>query len=189
MDGLINKKRGDIVHSLLELINKFESKDSRSAGLLDLFMCGYGESYRKLWYLAYRGGLPQKSKKEKNREAEKCFYKMLGYLKRKGLVEKKKGKNSNCSSWRLTGTGKEKMILMGRPYEAKKDGVRRIVIFDIPETQRKKREWLREELRRFNFEMIQKSVWIGESALPGDFIEDLRYLGLLDFVNIYRLGV
>lgn len=42
----------------------------------------------------------------------------------------------------------------------KKDGFWRLVIFDIPEKQKTKRELLRQKLKEFDFYMIQKSVFV-----------------------------
>lgn len=59
-----------------------------------------------------------------------------------------------------------------------------IVIFDIAETEKHKRDWLRQVLRRLGFRMLQKSVWVGESQLPRDLISDLEKLGILNSVKI-----
>ena len=175
--------RGEIIGSLLELINKFENKEEPL--LFKLFFCGYATSYRRLWSLAYKGGMPRESKQERDVKAERCFRNTVNYLRRQGLVERKiRGRKKSFS---LTKKGYRKLIFLGRPYDIKKDGVRRLIIFDVPEVERKKRDWLREEVKKFGFKMVQKSVWLGESPLSEDFLEDLRYMGLLGYVNIYRL--
>src|SRR3990167_7402547 len=38
-----------------------------------------------------------------------------------------------------------------------------IVMYDIPHAKKAEREWLRFHLRKFDYEMIQKSVWVGPS--------------------------
>lgn len=48
-----------------------------------------------------------------------------------------------------------------------------IVIFDIPETHRKHRDWIRAQLKMWNFTMIQKSVWMGHAPIPKKFISRL----------------
>lgn len=45
-----------------------------------------------------------------------------------------------------------------------------MLIFDIPETDKKKRDQLRYRLKKYNFGMIQSSIWIS----PHDMPEDLR---------------
>ena len=58
------------------------------------------------------------------------------------------------------------------------DGKWRIVIFDVWEKHRGKRDMLRKEIKEFGFAQLQQSVWIYPFAC-GDFIEllkaDLRF--------------
>lgn len=63
-----------------------------------------------------------------------------------------------------------------------------IVLFDIPEHRKSEREWFRFHLKRFNYEMIQKSVWIGPSPLPKDFIAYVKSIGLSHCVKILKLS-
>lgn len=62
-----------------------------------------------------------------------------------------------------------------------------IVAFDIPEREKRKRNWLRQSLCRMGLSMVQKSVWIGRVKLPEDFIESLRHLKLADCVEIFEI--
>ena len=45
-----------------------------------------------------------------------------------------------------------------------------IFMFDIPTGRKAEREWLRWHLKKFDYQMIQKSVWVGPSPLPKKFI-------------------
>ena len=67
----------------------------------------------------------------------------------------------------------------------KKDGVTRLVIFDVPEKHRKKRDVLRINLIASDFKQLQKSVWVGYSPLPKDFIELITDLRLDKMVHIF----
>ena len=67
------------------------------------------------------------------------------------------------------------------------DGIMRLVIFDIPEKERKKRRALRAELISFNFSQLQKSVWAGENPLPEDFLSFLDELNLKNKVHIFSV--
>ena len=49
-----------------------------------------------------------------------------------------------------------------------------IVMYDIPHEKKKERDWFRRHLKKFNYIMIQKSVWVGAVALAE------RILGLLE---------
>src|SRR3989338_6634975 len=104
-------------------------------------------------------------------------------LKKKGLIEREKGK------WNITNLGAK--IVKGtkfRPSELpEKDGVIRLVIFDIPEKERKKRLWLRLELLACDYGLLQKSVWVGYCPLPKDFLDSLEYLNLRPYVQIFSI--
>lgn len=58
-----------------------------------------------------------------------------------------------------------------------------LVIYDIKEARKKERDWFRRQLINLNFVMIQKSVWVGPSPLPKDF---LSYLKLIDLKNDFK---
>lgn len=53
-----------------------------------------------------------------------------------------------------------------------------LVIFDIPEPKKKIREWLRLQLKWWDFKMVQKSVWVGNGPLPKSFALRLKDLGI-----------
>ncbi len=63
-----------------------------------------------------------------------------------------------------------------------------IVIYDIPEGQKKERNWFRRHLRKFDYIMIQRSVWVGPSPLPKDFIDYLKSIGLKNSLKIFKLA-
>ena len=69
----------------------------------------------------------------------------------------------------------------------KSDGVCSLVIFDIPEYERKKRTAIRVELIGCNFRQLQKSVWVGYHPLPQEFITLLDELALKDRVHIFSV--
>ena len=113
---------------------------------------------------------------------------ILSRLAREGLVERKGRRQS--SQWSVTKKGK--MFLRAGNESVpvklpKSDGVCRLVIFDIPEYERKKRTAIRVELIGCNFRQLQKSVWVGYHPLPHDFIMLLDELGLKDRVHIFSV--
>jgi len=63
-----------------------------------------------------------------------------------------------------------------------------IVIYDIPEAKKKERDWFRRHLKKFNYVMIQKSVWVGPSPLPKDFLEYVKSIGLKDKLKTFKLA-
>jgi|SRR3989338_2173650 len=63
-----------------------------------------------------------------------------------------------------------------------------IIMYDIPQEKRAEREWLRFQLIKFGYEMIQKSVWVGPSPLPKDFVDYLRRVHLEKHIKVLRLA-
>ncbi len=104
---------------------------------------------------------------------KQSFRNALSRLKNKGLIvgERRNGKvifNLSDNGERLAKRLKLKLEL------AKKrrwDGKWRILIFDVPEKIRGKRDFLRRELVDFGFYPFQKSVWVYPHNLPKDFFD------------------
>lgn len=62
-----------------------------------------------------------------------------------------------------------------------------IFIFDIPETKKKAREWVRNQIKFWDFTMIQKSVWVGHGPLPLEFSNRLKVLEIDKCVRIFNV--
>ena len=62
-----------------------------------------------------------------------------------------------------------------------------LLIYDIPEKQKKERDWFRRQLKNFDFFMIQKSVWVGPSPLPVEFLDYLKRIGLQKEFKTFKL--
>jgi DNA-binding transcriptional regulator PaaX len=63
-----------------------------------------------------------------------------------------------------------------------------IVMYDIPSDKRKERDWFRRHLQKFDYIMIQKSVWVGPSPLPVDFLSYVKSIGLLNKLRTFKLA-
>lgn len=127
--------------------------------------------------------------------------KILWEQVRKKLKSSKQGYNQ--AIYRLTKNGyleKErdgyKLSVKGRSYsghshqliyEKPKKDKKVLVIFDIVEAKKKTREWLRFQLKWWNFKMIQRSVWLGGGPLPKDFKKRLKDLGIDKSVIIFGI--
>ena len=113
------------------------------------------------------------------------FASLLSRLQNQGLVVRT-GRHHQ-SFWQLTTRGK---IYMNQKNEARKiesDGIGRLVIFDIPEKERRKRDTIRMELISIGFQQLQKSVWYGEHPLPRDFVTLIDSLSLQPHVHIFSV--
>lgn len=63
-----------------------------------------------------------------------------------------------------------------------------VVMYDIPERKKKERDWLRRQLIEFGYTMIQRSVWVGPSPLPREFVEYVRAIGLRGKLKTFKLA-
>lgn len=63
-----------------------------------------------------------------------------------------------------------------------------IVMYDIPHFQKKERDWFRRHLIRFGYVMIQKSVWVGPSPLPKEFLTYLKEIKIGDDFKTFKLA-
>ncbi len=63
-----------------------------------------------------------------------------------------------------------------------------IVMYDIPHGLKKERDWFRRHLIRFGFIMIQKSIWVGPSPLPKDFLAYLKEIKIGDKFKTFKLA-
>ncbi len=65
---------------------------------------------------------------------------------------------------------------------------RLIVMYDIPHEKKKERDWFRRHLKKFNYLMIQKSVWVGPSPLPPEFLAYVKAIGLVNQLKAFKLA-
>lgn len=63
-----------------------------------------------------------------------------------------------------------------------------IVMYDIPHNLKKERDWFRRQLIKFEYIMIQKSVWVGPSPLPKDFLDYLKEIKIGDKFKTFKLA-
>lgn len=63
-----------------------------------------------------------------------------------------------------------------------------LVLFDITEDRKSERNWLRRHLRKFGYKMIQRSVWVGPSPLPKEFIAYIKKIKLDDSIKTFKLA-
>ena len=99
--------------------------------------------------------------------------------------------------WKITGSGLMKLdelkkIIRTRmtpqTYKNQESSIIKIVMFDIPEKLSFARRWLRNTLSNLGFIMMQKSVWIGKSKIPPEFLDDIKKLRLENFIEIITVN-
>lgn len=68
----------------------------------------------------------------------------------------------------------------------KKDGVWKIIIFDIPESKRPVRTFLRQKLTSLGFKKWQNSIWVSPYALDKDLETELLQLAQHYFIRLIK---
>jgi predicted transcriptional regulator/CRISPR/Cas system-associated endoribonuclease Cas2 len=119
-----------------------------------------------------------------------AFWKMLSKLRKENLIIKDgRGKITITKQGQKFLDRNTKKPSRHNKYKIEKNlnGEIILVVFDIPEKQRLKRDWLRFQLEQFNFKVLQKSVWWGTAGLPKKFIKDLKKYEILDYVHIFSV--
>ncbi len=97
-------------------------------------------------------------------------------LQRSGYIEKGK------EGYRLTDKGYEVI----HNYEPKKDGIWKLIIFDIPEKQRPVRNFLRQKLQSLGFQKWQNSIWVSPYELDPELEKELLQLAQKYFVRLIK---
>lgn len=133
-------------------------------------------------YLSGRSAYGSKKPHTTKKVSQNTFWATLSRLKKNDLVAVKGG------YWIISKKGLDRLRkkLSGGSYEISQNSKRNmVVIFDVPERFHRKRDWLRRELTKLNFVLLQQSVWFGPSPLPEEFIESLRDLGMLSYLKFF----
>jgi DNA-binding transcriptional regulator PaaX len=130
-------------------------------------------------------GTPWISTKElysaaKTKVPYKDFYNNIFRLISLGLLER--NENNKGIVLALSEDGKKALSRL----HPKKDGIWKVVIFDIPEKQKKVRVVLRAKLKQLNFKKWQNSIWISPFILDKEIENELFELGKKYFVRLIR---
>lgn len=127
-----------------------------------------------------------RQKKEELKKEKAKFSNLIYKLKKDGLVEV--GQNK----FFLTKKGgvylKNEKNKPKTGYSVISGKTTNLIVFDIPEEKRKRRQWLREVLKNLEYKQLQKSVWIGKSKLPEEFLREISRLNLHNCVEIFSIS-
>lgn len=127
-------------------------------------------------------------KLEEKRLGKERFGRLIRYLKYNGYLYVKKEKNKEAIM--ITPKGAKKILdvkikIEGRPK--RKDGKWQMVIFDVPEDIRHRRNYFRNGLKRLKYEKLQQSVWICSCDVLSDTQELIKYYKLESFVKLFLI--
>ena len=176
-------------------ILEFLENSARAVGdLFFIFSLPYGTSLGKMEY-SLRKRDRERNRREIRNQNKQSFYELLYHLRKDELVEETQKEDGRFLKLTLKGRVQlEKFrllrssLLPRSKYEFEKEDTLKIVIFDIPEKEKRKRNWLRVVLKNLNFQMLQKSVWVGKTKLPKEFVMNLDKLDLTNYVEIFAIN-
>ena len=106
------------------------------------------------------------------------IYTHIYQLEKRGYLEKYKHKDMEFV--RLSPKG----LSVLETHKREKDGKWKLIIFDIPETQRPVRDYLRTKLKQLGFKKWQNSIWVTPYKLSDDVTSELKELSEKYFVRL-----
>jgi CRISPR/Cas system-associated endoribonuclease Cas2 len=117
---------------------------------------------------------------QKTKSSYKDFYNTIFRLCEQELV----GKQGISGSHQLTITEEGENVL--QRLKPEKDGVWKIVIFDIPEKQKHVRAILRAKLKSLHFQKWQNSIWVSPYKLDKEIEAEFKQLAGKFFVRLIK---
>jgi DNA-binding transcriptional regulator PaaX len=112
------------------------------------------------------------------------FNQHLYRLRKKGII-KSRGGQIIFSKENLLTFSLKKNSVMKNIFPKKTEKI--LISFDIPETKKKTRDWLRNQIKYWDFEMVHKSLWLGYGPFPEEFNSRLNQLNISGNVRVFRL--
>ncbi|QQG46122.1 MAG: hypothetical protein HYY55_04140 [Candidatus Niyogibacteria bacterium] len=132
-------------------------------------------------------GLNKKYKYYSAEERKNLFAVVVSRLQKEGLIEKLTTKKGML--WKINSKGLSFLENHDGLYKLPpKDGKTRIFSFDVPEKERWKRDRLRTILVSCGYEMLQQSLWMGESPMPAKVFDELKSLNLMSKIHFFEVS-
>ena len=200
---IVSKKfKGELTLKMLEFLVE---KSSALEEALEFFLWSRfrsGGMSREIFSTHFK---KERIKERAKREIEFIFKEkrkvvaLIQQLQKSGLVKNEGG--SKRALWAITQKGidkisrlkerflksKNKPILPSKNYPIRPSKQTIIISFDIEESRKEKRVWLRDVLKNLDYKMLQKSVWLGTNQLSKNLIKDLEKLDILKNVKIFSV--
>lgn len=122
------------------------------------------------------------------------FYKYQTLANRCNILKRKEYiRQSSIGDYYITNKGRiflerQKNILKKFDTDKEENSPKNLlIVYDIEEQRKREREWFRFHLKKFHFIMIQKSVWVGPSPLPEQFLNYLKEINLRENIKTFKL--
>lgn len=122
---------------------------------------------------------------EQKKMGKERFGQLIRYLQYNGYLRVKRIKNKKAIL--LTQKGAEKILNIRNKIEGRlrrKDERWQMVIFDIPEKIKKRRDYFRDGLKRLGYKKLQQSIWVCPYEVFDETKELIKYFKLEPFVNL-----
>lgn len=122
------------------------------------------------------------------RKSRRAFQNLIYYLKKRGLI--KEIEKDGGQAWLLTEKGRDKFLKIEpkfKNYKKRKDGKWIMIIFDIPEKMKKKRDLFRRQLQFLGFKILQKSIWVCPYDVLGDANNFIENFSLRSYIKIFLI--
>ena len=115
-------------------------------------------------------------------ESYKKVYTHIYQLEKRGYLEKYTHKDQQLI--KLSSKGEATLSGLTRERSEKWQ----MIIFDIPETQRPVRDYLRSKIRQLGFKKWQNSIWVSPYKLPSDVESELKQLSDKFFIRLLSIA-
>lgn len=136
---------------------------------------GYDSTYKK-FHRMMRGQMEHEFGYD---ATYKKFHRSMCQLVNQGeLIRQSKNR------YQLTDKGMLKVLPMIKPHLAK-DGLMRVLVFDVPEDRRLLRDRFRRHINLLGFQMHQKSVWVSKYDCEKWLLKIADYHGVKNYVSLY----
>lgn len=112
------------------------------------------------------------------------FYQAVRRLREEGFIDLERKIDENKVILKLTEHGKYSIKIEQALINKDWDGKWRLVIFDIPEKQKRLRNTLRQKLKEWGFKYWQKSLWATKKDLAEPLEDFIDSLGLSQWVVV-----
>ncbi len=114
-------------------------------------------------------------------ESYRKIYTHIYQLEKRGYLEKYKLKDLEFI--RVSSKGNAAIDT----FKKERDGKWKLIIFDIPESKRPVRDYLRTKLKQLGFKKWQNSIWVTPYRLPEDVVSELKQLSEKYFVRLITI--
>ena len=111
-------------------------------------------------------------------ESYRKVYTQLYQLEKRGYLERYKHKDLEYV--KVSPKGEAAISSANK----QRDGKWRMIVFDIPESQRATRDYLRSKIKQLGFKKWQNSTWITPYVLPEEVERELKQLSQKLFVRL-----